>query len=141
MQLVLLRRMADLQAPLVEEALRDCLTEAMDAPALAAHLGAVARGEVRLLAVDTRQPQQLMCFVSNELLEDFEVSPDGKLVAISIQRTLNILPFDTEVLKNIDSRFSLLALRAGLVRHAEASPLDRGTNLWRWSARRDSWRA
>jgi tRNA A-37 threonylcarbamoyl transferase component Bud32 len=71
----------------------------------------VSRNCVYSMDMDTRQPQQLMCFVSDELLEDFEVSPDGKLVAISIQRTLNILPFDTEVLKNIDSRFSLLALR------------------------------
>ncbi|HLO29366.1 MAG TPA: hypothetical protein VK249_09540, partial [Anaerolineales bacterium] len=36
---------------------------------------------------------------------------DGKLVAISIQRTLNILPFDLEALKNVDTRFSLLALK------------------------------
>jgi RimJ/RimL family protein N-acetyltransferase len=34
-----------------------------------------------------------------------------------------------------------LALRTGLVRHAEAAPEDHGTNLWRWSARRGSWRA
>ena len=34
-----------------------------------------------------------------------------------------------------------LAVRVGLIRHAEPSPLDRGTNLWRWSAHRDSWRA
>jgi RimJ/RimL family protein N-acetyltransferase/precorrin-3B methylase len=33
-----------------------------------------------------------------------------------------------------------LALRVGLVRHAEASPLDRATKLWRWSAHRTSWR-
>ncbi len=45
--------------PLVEEALRDCLTEAMDAPALRELLGEVARGEVRLLAVDTREPSPL----------------------------------------------------------------------------------
>ena len=51
-----------------------------------------------------------MCFVSNEVLDDFQVSPDGKLVAISIQRTLNILPFDLEVLKDVDTRFSLLTL-------------------------------
>jgi hypothetical protein len=63
------------------------------------------------MEVNTRQPQELMCFVSNELLEDFQISPDGKLVAISIERTLNILPFDPEVLRNIDSRFSLLALK------------------------------
>jgi ATP-dependent Lhr-like helicase len=45
--------------PLVEEALRDCLTEAMDTPALREVLGEVARGEVRLLAVDTREPSPL----------------------------------------------------------------------------------
>jgi serine/threonine protein kinase len=71
----------------------------------------ISRNCVYLLDVDTRHPEELMCFVSDELLEDFQVSPDGKLVAISIQRTLNILPFDPEVLKNVDSRFSLLALR------------------------------
>ena len=45
--------------PLVEEALRDCLTEAMDAPGLKALLGEIARGEVRLLSVDTREPSPL----------------------------------------------------------------------------------
>jgi hypothetical protein len=74
-------------------------------------LSYISRNCVYLMDVDTRQPDELMCFVASELLEDFQVSPDGRLVAISIQRTLNILPFDTEVLKNIDSRFSLLALR------------------------------
>jgi Protein kinase domain len=69
----------------------------------------ISRNCVYLMDVDTRQPQKLMCFITNESLEDFEVSPDGKLVAISVQRTLNILPFDTEMLKDIDSRFSLLA--------------------------------
>jgi tRNA A-37 threonylcarbamoyl transferase component Bud32 len=72
-------------------------------------LAYVSRNCVYLMDVETRQPQELMCFV--EQLEDFEVSPDGKLVAISIQRTLNILPFDPELLKDIDSRFSLLTLR------------------------------
>jgi hypothetical protein len=72
-------------------------------------LAYISRNCVYLMDVDTLQPQELMCFV--ESLEDFEVSPDGKLVAISVQRTLNILPFDPELLKGIDSRFSLLALR------------------------------
>ena len=45
--------------PLVAEALRDCLTEAMDLPGLEAHLAAIARGEVRLLGVDTREPSPL----------------------------------------------------------------------------------
>jgi RimJ/RimL family protein N-acetyltransferase len=33
-----------------------------------------------------------------------------------------------------------LVLRAGLVRHAAASPQDLAANLWRWSAYRSSWR-
>jgi RimJ/RimL family protein N-acetyltransferase len=33
-----------------------------------------------------------------------------------------------------------LALSVGLVRHPGISPLDLGTNLWRWSAYRGSWR-
>jgi serine/threonine-protein kinase len=70
----------------------------------------ISRNCVYILDVDTRQPEQLMCFNSNEALEDFRVSPDGKLVAISVQRTLNILPFDLDVLSKVDSRFSLLAL-------------------------------
>lgn len=72
-------------------------------------LAYISRNCIYWMDVDTRQPQELMCFVSDEALEDFQVSPDGKLVAISVQRTLNILPFDPEILKDIDSRFSLLA--------------------------------
>jgi Tol biopolymer transport system component len=71
----------------------------------------ISRNCVYIMDVDTRQPQEVMCFVSDEELEDFQVSPDGKLVAISVQRTLNILPFDLNVLKNVDTRFSLLALK------------------------------
>ena len=69
----------------------------------------VSRNCVYILDLETRQPQEVMCFVSNEELEDFQVSPNGKLVAISVQRTLNILPFDLDVLKQVDTRFSLLA--------------------------------
>jgi serine/threonine protein kinase/Tol biopolymer transport system component len=71
----------------------------------------VSRNCVYLLDIDTRQPQEVMCFVSGEELEDFQVSPNGKLVAISVQRTLNILPFDLNILKGVDTRFSLLALK------------------------------
>ena len=70
----------------------------------------ISRNCVYLLDPETRETQQLMCFVSNELLEDFRVSPDGKLAAISIQRTLNIVPFDLEALKKIDTRFSFDSL-------------------------------
>lgn len=57
---------------------------------------------------NTKRIEQISCFGANEFLEGFRVSPDGKLVAISIQKTLNILPFNINVLKNVRSRFDLL---------------------------------
>lgn len=74
-------------------------------------LGYISRNCIYVMDVDARQPQELMCFLADESLEDFEVSPDGNLVAISVQRTLNIFPFDPDRLKDIDSRFSLLAFK------------------------------
>ena len=64
-----------------------------------------------MLDSNTNRTQQITCFNSNESLEGFRVSPDGKYVAISVQRTLNILPFDLGVLKDVDTRFNLIALR------------------------------
>ena len=61
-----------------------------------------------LLDANTKQIQQLSCFNENEQLEGFSVSPDGKLVAISVQRTLNIYPFDVDALKNFTSRFEII---------------------------------
>lgn len=65
----------------------------------------LSRNCVYLLNAETKQTSILLCFNINEDLEGFSVSPDGKFVAISIQRTLNIVPFDIEALQNITSRF------------------------------------
>lgn len=50
--------------PLVLETMKDCLTDAMDAPALGELVGRMARGEVRLVAVDTAEPSPM----SHEIL-------------------------------------------------------------------------
>jgi ATP-dependent Lhr-like helicase len=50
--------------PLVKEALRDCLHEAMDLPGLSALLARVEAGEVRLVARDTAEPSPM----SHEIL-------------------------------------------------------------------------
>ena len=63
-----------------------------------------------MLDAQTNRVQQLSCFNPGESLEGFRVSPDGKYVAISVQRTLNILPFDPEVLKDVDTRFNLITM-------------------------------
>ena len=62
-----------------------------------------------IVDVQIEQPEEIVCFNSSESLESFRVSSDGKLVAISIQSTLNILPFDLKLLKEVETRFSLLA--------------------------------
>lgn len=60
---------------------------------------------------DTKQTEQIVCFNINETLEGFRVSPNGSYVAISIQRTLNIFPFNIEALKKMDTRFNLTSSR------------------------------
>jgi Tol biopolymer transport system component len=64
-----------------------------------------------MLDSKTNRTQQIICFNGNEVLEGLRVSPDGKWIAISIQRTLNILPFDPELLNTMNSRFSLISLK------------------------------
>ncbi len=68
----------------------------------------ISRNCAFLLDATTKQTKQLSCFNASELLEGFSVSSDGKLVAISIQRTLNILPFDIDMLKGFDTRFNFV---------------------------------
>jgi len=68
----------------------------------------ISRNCAFLLDAATKQIQQLSCFNNTELLEGYSISPDGKSVAISIQRTLNIHPFDVDFLQSVTTRFNLL---------------------------------
>ncbi len=68
----------------------------------------VSRNCGYMLDSRTKLTQEIVCFPANELLEDFHVSRDGKYVAISVQRTLNILPFDIDKLKKVTTRFNLI---------------------------------
>ena len=70
----------------------------------------VSRNCANIIDVETRNIQELVCFNPNEVLEGFSVSPDGKWMAISIQRTLNILPFNPDLLEGVETRFSLALL-------------------------------
>lgn len=71
----------------------------------------VSRNCANILDTGTMNIQELVCFNANETLEGFRVSRDGKWMAISIQRTLNILPFNPDLLKDVKTRFSLALLR------------------------------
>ena len=74
----------------------------------------VSRNCANIIDVESNNSQniqELVCFTPDEVLEGFRISPDGKWMAISIQRTLNILPFDVDLLKDVETRFSLALLR------------------------------
>jgi serine/threonine protein kinase len=67
----------------------------------------VSRNCAFLVDAQTKETSQISCFNLGEELEGFRVSPDGKLVAISVQKTLNIVPFDLNALSKVETRFSL----------------------------------
>jgi serine/threonine-protein kinase len=71
----------------------------------------MSRNCAYFLNASTKETSQIVCFNLNEQLEGFRVSPDGRLVAISVQRTLNIVPFDLEALKRVNTRFNLLTMK------------------------------
>jgi len=52
------------------------------------------------VALSSRAVTQLTCFTAADYLEAFEISPDGKQVAISLNRVLYIVPFDLTALSS-----------------------------------------
>jgi len=68
----------------------------------------LSRNCAYMLDGESRVTNEIVCFPPNELLDDFHVSRDGKYVAISVQRTLNIIPFDMATLKDVTTRFNLI---------------------------------
>ena len=70
-----------------------------------------ARNCIYLIDGATKANQQIACFDLDQSLEGFRVSPDERFVAVSIEKTLNLVPFDLNLFKGVTSRFHLLAMR------------------------------
>lgn len=70
-----------------------------------------ARNCIYLIDGATKARQRIACFDLNESLEGFRVSPDEKLVAVTIEKTLNIVPFDLDLFKGVTSRWHLSAMK------------------------------
>src|SRR5215211_583227 len=64
--------------------------------------------KINMEVFDT-EPERLACFQGPKF-DGFRVSPDGKHVAISIERRLLILPFDVEAISGVSSAFELQSL-------------------------------
>ncbi len=52
----------------------------------------------------------ITCFNNAEFLDSFEVSPDGRQVAISLDRQIYLLPFDLQALQGADTHGELAAM-------------------------------
>ena len=63
------------------------------------------------LNIETSETSRIVCFslkATSDFFEGFRISPDGKLVAISISRALYIVPYDKETLKGSLTRADLV---------------------------------
>lgn len=75
-------------------------------------------------------PGTVTCFNYAEYLDSFEVSPDGKRVALSLDRLLYILPFDLARLATANSHPDLV----GMADCPELAPYQRNAGIGaRWS--------
>ncbi len=74
------------------------------------------------------QSQEIACFTDANF-DGFRVSPDGKQVAISIERRLLVLPFDLQMLSTVNSAFELQGLKDLCLDYAEVA-----VKSARWSA-------
>lgn len=65
---------------------------------------------IRTVNIETQVEDIFMSFPSAQYLDDFRVSPDGKWAAISLNRELFVIPFDANILREVDRKSELLAL-------------------------------
>lgn len=77
------------------------------------------------LEVSTRKITKITCF-NAKLFEGFRVSPDGKQVAISVDRQLFIVPFDLTMLASVHDRNELAAVNGCLAYQTVAAK----NSLW-----------
>ncbi len=66
------------------------------------------------LNLDTNQSDIILAFPFARLLDEFRISPDGKQVAISLNREMYVVPFDIDKLKSVGGRDGLIAMKGCL---------------------------
>ena len=55
-------------------------------------------------------PSTVTCFVEAQYLDSFQISPDGKFVAISLNRQLYVVPYDLDALSHANSSAQLVSM-------------------------------
>ena len=69
---------------------------------------------IKTINIDSKEEEVITSFGASDYFDSFQVSPDGKQVAISLARELHVVPFDLETLKKIATKAELLTLEGCL---------------------------
>ena len=88
---------------------------------------------VNTVDADTNVFDNLMSFPFAQYLDEFRISPDGKQVAISLNRQMFIVPFDLAKLKSAKSRDGLVAMK-GCLSYTVKTQAAIILKQFRWSA-------
>ena len=72
------------------------------------------------VAASQKKPESVACFTDSKF-DGFRVSPDGKYVAISIERRLIVLPFDLQLLSTATSVFELQSLEGACLGYTDVA--------------------
>jgi serine/threonine protein kinase len=75
---------------------------------------------------------EITCFTGADFLEAFEISPDGKQVAISVNRALFVVPFDLTAISKAHSWVELQEMK-GCFTYGKVFPNQAPTMGVRWS--------
>lgn len=74
----------------------------------------ISMTNVKIIDVETKQADVILSFPGAKFLDAFRLSPDGKQVAISVNREMYIVPFDLEAFKSVRGRDQLRAMKGCL---------------------------
>jgi serine/threonine-protein kinase len=91
----------------------------------------ISNKNINTVDAETGVFNTLTSFTSAQYLDAFQVSPDGKQVAISLNRELFIVPFDVDALHSVHSKSSLLNMK-GCLSHKGATNTAAQVKGFRW---------
>jgi len=88
---------------------------------------------VNTVDADTQVFDTILSFPFAKLLEEFRISPDGKQVAISLNREMYIVPFDIAKLKSARGREGLIAMN-GCLKYTGSTQAAIHLKEFRWGS-------
>ena len=92
----------------------------------------VSGTNVNIVDADTLVFDNIMAFPFAKSLDEFRISPDGKQVALSLNREMYVVPFDLATLKAVRGRDGLVAMK-GCLNHVGQTPTAILLKEFRWS--------